>query len=101
MSDKDLGEYLKKIRESLGYSTHDINKLCEISQSYISLMENGKRKPSPIILKKLSDTYFLDFIDLLKRAGYDELIDFYKNSGLDKLQETNTPVKNKILLRIS
>ena len=53
LSNKELGQYLKDIREGLGYSTRDINKLCEISQSYISLIENGKRRPSPIILKNL------------------------------------------------
>ena len=61
MTNRDLGIYLKSIREALGYSTHDVNKLCEISQSYISLMENGKRKPSPIILKKLSEIYSIDY----------------------------------------
>lgn len=73
LSNKELGQYLKDIRESLGYSTHDINKLCEISQSYISLMENGKRRPSPIILKKLASAYFLDYIDLYEKAGYIDL----------------------------
>lgn len=79
LSNKELGQYLKDIRESLGYSTHDINKLCEISQSYISLMENGKRRPSPIILKKLASAYFLDYIDLYEKAGY---IDLAENEKL-------------------
>ena len=57
LSNKELGEYLKTIREQLGYSIYDINKLCDISPSYISLMENGKRRPSPIILKKISSVY--------------------------------------------
>ncbi len=49
LTNKELGQYLKSVRESLGYSTYDVNKLCDISQSYLSLMENGKRKPSAII----------------------------------------------------
>ena len=98
MSNQELGEYLKTIREKLGYSTHDISKICEISQSFISLMENGKRKASPIILKKLSDIYFLDYIELLEKAGYNELIDFYKNTlnsniqGMDKKTEGSAVV---------
>lgn len=79
MTNKELGIYLKSVREGLGYSTHDVNKLCEISQSYISLMENGKRKPSPIILKKLSETYFLDYFDLLEKANYIDFIEMEKN----------------------
>lgn len=76
LSNKELGEYLKTIREQLGYSIYDINKLCDISPSYISLMENGKRRPSPIILKKISSIYSLDCNDLYKKAGYDELIEY-------------------------
>lgn len=95
LSNKELGQYLKNIRESLGYSTHDINKLCEISQSYISLMENGKRRPSPIILKKLASAYFLDYIDLYEKAGY---IDLAEKERFDKNHEfvTNT-IKTDLL----
>ena len=74
MSNKELGAYLKSIREKLGYSTHEISRLCDISQSFISLVENGKRKASPIILKKFSDIYFLDYIDLLEKAEYYNLV---------------------------
>ena len=54
LSNKELGKYLRDIREQLGYSIYDVNKLCDISPSYLSLMENGKRKPSAIILKKIT-----------------------------------------------
>lgn len=74
LSNKELGVYLKNIRESLGYSTYDVNKICDISQSYLSLMENGKRKPSAIILKKLAPIYNLDYLDLYEKAGYIDLI---------------------------
>ena len=70
MTNIELGSYLKSFRESLEYSTYDINKLCEISPGYISLIENGKRKPSPGILKKLAPIYNLDYIDLLEKAGF-------------------------------
>ncbi len=69
----ELGEFLRSIRESLGYSTYDVNKLCNISPSYLSLVETGKRKPSATILKKLAPIYHLDYIDLYKKGGY---IDF-------------------------
>lgn len=78
ISNKDLGQYLKTIREQLEYSTHDINKLCDISAGYISLMENGKRKPSPTILKKLASIYSLDYIDLYEKAGYLDLAESEK-----------------------
>ncbi len=71
----DLAKYLRNIRESLGYSIYDVNKLCEISPSYLSLMENGKRRPSPIILKKLSSIYHINYNDLLTKAGFSELVE--------------------------
>jgi repressor LexA len=76
----ELAKYLKTIRESLGYSIYDVNKLCKISPSYLSLMENGKRRPSPIILKKLSSIYHIDYNDLLRKAGFEDLIEYEKQS---------------------
>ena len=74
LSNKELGKYLRDIREQLGYSIYDVNKLCDISPSYLSLMENGKRKPSAIILKKIAPIYSLNYLDLYKKAGYIDLI---------------------------
>lgn len=75
VSKLELAKYLKSIRENLGYSIYDVNKLCQISPSYLSLMENGKRRPSPIILKKLSSIYNIDYNDLLTKAGFSELVE--------------------------
>lgn len=91
VSTLELAKYLKNIREALGYSIYDVNKLCEISPSYLSLMENGKRRPSPIILKKISSIYNIDYNDLLSKAGFAELIEnkkednfrYASNNGLD------------------
>jgi repressor LexA len=87
MSLKELGQYLRNIRESLGYSTYDVNKLCDISPSYLSLLETGKRKPSAIILKKLAPIYNLDYIDLYEKAGFIDLAEKEKieKNKIDKL----------------
>lgn len=76
----ELAKYLRNIRENLGYSIYDVNRLCQISPSYLSLMENGKRRPSPIILKKLSSIYNIDYNDLLTKAGFSELVENGKKS---------------------
>ncbi|MEE0865557.1 MAG: S24 family peptidase [Clostridia bacterium] len=73
MSLLEFGQFLRDIREKLGYSTYDVNKLCDISPSYLSLLETGKRKPSAIILKKIAPIYNLDYIDLYEKAGYVDL----------------------------
>lgn len=86
-STQELARYLKTIRESLGYSIYDVNKLCEISPSYLSLMENGKRRPSPIILKKLSSIYHIDYNDLLIKAGFSELTENHFNENKDLIKK--------------
>ncbi len=86
-STQELAKYLKTIRESLGYSIYDVNKLCDISPSYLSLMENGKRRPSPIILKKMSSIYNVDYNNLLRKAGFSDLIEVEGKTkyGIDEL----------------
>lgn len=80
LSNKELGIYLKNIREGLGYSIYDVNKLCDISPSYFSLMENGKRRPSAIILKKLAPIYNLNYLDLYEKVGYVDLLENEKSN---------------------
>ena len=82
LSNKELGRYLRTIREQLGYSIYDVNKLCDISPSYLSLMENGKRKPSAIILKKIAPIYSLNYLDLYEKAGYIDLIEDEKQPAI-------------------
>ena len=86
----ELAKYLRNIRENLEYSIYDVNRLCDISPSYLSLMENGKRRPSPIILKKLSSIYHINYNDLLIKAGFSELIENEekKKYKLDELGNT-------------
>lgn len=85
----ELAKYLRSIRENLGYSIYDVNKLCQISPSYLSLMENGKRRPSPVILKKLSSIYNIDYNDLLIKAGFSELIESEKKSSNNDFRYAN------------
>lgn len=96
LSNKELGIYLKDIREKLGYSIYDVNKLCDISPSYFSLMENGKRRPSAIILKKLAPIYNLNYLDLYEKAGYIDLAEKEKIDtniqGVDKKSDNNSAI---------
>ena len=98
LTNKELGSYLKLVRESLGYSTRDVNKLCEISQSYLSLVENGKRKPSAIVLKKLAPIYSLDYIELYEKAGYIDLIEDEKIQELKGSISLSELFKDKVPL---
>ena len=98
LSNKELGKYLCEIRTALGYSTYDVNKLCNISQSYLSLVENGKRKPSAIILKKLAPIYNLNYLDLYEKAGFVELMEEEQKEKYTKLDYLGNPVVSIPLL---
>lgn len=92
LSNKELGEYLEEARKNKGYSTYDVNRLTDISQSYISLIEKGKRRASAIILKTLAPIYSLDYLDLYEKAGYIDLIED------EKKQQILTPLSNQITI---
>ncbi len=97
LSNKELGEYLEEARKRKKYSTYDVNKLTDISQSYISLLEKGKRKASAVILKTLAPIYNLDYLDLYEKAGYIELIEDEIKNKYKKDEFGNTVVSIPIL----
>ena len=75
LSNKELGLYLKNLRDIKKLSTREVYDLCGVSNSYLSLVENGHRKASAIVLKKLAPIYNVDYIDLYEKAGYIDLIE--------------------------
>lgn len=81
MSLKELGAYLKKLREEKGLSTREVYELAKVSNSYLSLVENGKRRPSAVVLKKLAPVYNVDYLDLYVKAGYADLAEYEKNNS--------------------
>lgn len=85
LSNKDLGLYLKKLRENLGLTTRQVYDLSGVSNGYLSLVEHGKRKASAIVLKKLSPIYKVDYLELYEKAGYIDLIEDEKNELLKKI----------------
>lgn len=71
MDIKQFGKYLKLLREQKGLRIRDVEKLSDISNAYLSYLENGKRgMPSPEILQKLAPIYQVPYKDLLQKAGY-------------------------------
>ena len=73
LTNKELGEYLKKIRKSKDLSLRQVDYRSDVSFSHLSMIENGSRKPSPLTLKELAKIYNLDYIDLYEKAGYLDL----------------------------
>lgn len=95
LTNKELGLYLQSLRESFNYSTRDVDNLSKVSQSYISMIENGNRKPSAIVLKKLAPVYKVDYLDLYEKAGYVDLAENIKKQNKATLN-TNIPVLGNI-----
>jgi transcriptional regulator with XRE-family HTH domain len=48
---------LKQHRLRYGLQVQAVAGVCEIDQSYLSLLENGKRKPSIAVARKLAKFY--------------------------------------------
>lgn len=76
MDATNFGQFLRDLRQARNLTIHQVELYCVVSNSYISLLENGKRNiPSVKILKKLSQMYKVPFEELLQKAGYIDEID--------------------------
>lgn len=80
LSNADLGSYLKNLRENKQLSTREVYDLSGVSNSYLSLVENGHRRASAIVLKKLAPIYDVNYLELYKKAGYIDLIEDEKKT---------------------
>ncbi|MDD3416465.1 MAG: helix-turn-helix transcriptional regulator [Lachnospiraceae bacterium] len=66
-----LGEYIKELRISHGYSQNKIYEGTGITDSVQSRIERGlNQEISPFQLKKLASFYEISVIDLFKLAGF-------------------------------
>lgn len=91
LSNKELGLYLKKLRETRNLSLRQVDYRSEISFSHLSMIEHGTRKPTALFLKELARVYNVDYLDLYEKAGY---IDLAENER--KKPYTRIPVLGKI-----
>jgi HTH-type transcriptional regulator, competence development regulator len=54
----ELGQYLWDLRKATKMSLRDVEDAAEVSNAYVSQLENGKiTKPSPDILHRLAEAY--------------------------------------------
>ena len=66
--DEEIGPLLRRLRGEI--SLRDVGRLTGISNSYLSQIERGDRRPGPNVLKRLSSLYGVEVQDLLQRAGF-------------------------------
>jgi transcriptional regulator with XRE-family HTH domain len=48
------GQFIKDSRKVLGWSQAELARRCDVSNTYISEIENGNKKPSFEVLEKIS-----------------------------------------------
>ncbi|MGM0807574.1 MAG: helix-turn-helix domain-containing protein [Bacillota bacterium] len=91
----NFGKYLEELIIRRGLSLRELGKRAGISHSFLSLVINGKRgTPSPEQLLKLAPHLEIDYMELMKNAGYvTEDIEFDKEEleFLDKL-DSRVPI---------
>lgn len=69
--EKNIGSLLKKCREDKRLTLRDVEEETDISNAYLSQLEGNKiKKPSPVVLDKLSRFYQIQYSVLMKLAGY-------------------------------
>lgn len=59
---------IKKLRNQRGWSQTDLAQKIQISNSYMSQMESGERKPSYEVLVKLADAFGVSIDELIGRS---------------------------------
>lgn len=65
-----LGEVIQKVRKEKKLTTTELANMIDLTQGYISHIENNRKNPSLDILRKLAGTLNIDFYELAYLAGY-------------------------------
>lgn len=66
-----FSKFIQTARNRLGLSLRAVEEATGVSNAYLSQLEQGKiKKPSPLILHKLSEVYKIPYSDLFRLVGY-------------------------------
>jgi transcriptional regulator with XRE-family HTH domain len=69
--ENEFGDFLKRLRIKRGLSLRELARRSEVSQSYLSLVERGKRGvPTPEQLLKIAPHLNVDYLELMRAAEY-------------------------------
>jgi transcriptional regulator with XRE-family HTH domain len=67
----ELGKRIKELREDIGYTQGQLACQAEVSQGYLSQLENGDvRNPSAAVILRLAQAIHVDPDDLFEAGGY-------------------------------
>jgi len=65
----DTGNYLQKLRLSKDLTLSSASKYINISPTYLSDIEHGRKLPSDTTIKNIADFYEIDEIELFNKFG--------------------------------
>ena len=65
----DTGNYLQKLRLNKKLTLSSASKSINISPTYLSDIEHGRKLPSDITIKNIAEFYEIDEIDLFNKFG--------------------------------
>ncbi|TBV89160.1 XRE family transcriptional regulator [Lysinibacillus sp. OL1] len=92
-----LGDLIKEVRKKSGLTTTQLAEMVEVSQGYISHLENERKKnPSPDVLARIAKVLDIPYIDLMVKAGYltgNDLSELYLKR--DELKSKQAEYRNK------
>lgn len=87
----EFGEYIRTLRKEKKMTIRQLELYSGVSNSYLSLLENGKRDiPSPDILKKLHKPLGASYEELMVKAGYIQNVTINAPTASSKL-DANPP----------
>lgn len=70
METSTVGQYLRELRQRVRLSLREVEQQVGVSNSYLSQVETGQRRPGTNVLKRLAPLYRVSVRDLLERAGH-------------------------------
>lgn len=66
---QEIGKLVRNLRISKGYSQFDLAELLGVNNSYLSRIENGERRPSTKIMRKMSEALDYPYDELVVASG--------------------------------
>jgi transcriptional regulator with XRE-family HTH domain len=95
----EFGIYLRELRKNKNLTVKELANASNVSQSYLTNVENNKRGiPSPDILKRLHIHLDVDFMELMRYAGYVDNDTDLLILTLDRLHEVIYEIENVLWL---
>lgn len=79
----EIGSYIKEKRKANSLTLRELADALGLSHSYLSQIENGRRKATPSLLQKISQVLGISYIELLRIGKYDEILEIIDGPSIN------------------